>query len=30
MGVSFDPYKDAKTLLDKTFVIRFKISKNIF
>jgi len=29
MGVSFDPYKDAKILLAKTFVISFKIRKNI-
>jgi NADH:ubiquinone oxidoreductase subunit 3 (subunit A) len=26
----FDPYEDAKRLLDKIFVIGFKISKNIF
>jgi len=30
MGVSFNPYEDAKRLLDKIFVIGFKISKNIF
>jgi len=30
MGMSFNPYEDAKRLLDKIFVIGFKISKNIF
>jgi hypothetical protein len=30
MGVSFNPYEDAKRLLDKIFVIGFKISNKNF